>query len=154
MTDRLMWFIPPGTAALVIAGIGLLLVVGIVSWPRARTVLGALLLLLIAAPIIEGVLHTLPRPIQILATGLILLAIVRAGMKLLFGESAGGRLVDKAVVYLVALPFRAALAISQGLLRRIFGRTADQAIGVERGPHRPAAHAARREPPPPPQAEE
>jgi hypothetical protein len=111
---QLLWFFLPDEAlVLVIAGIGLLLMLRVISGRAALGLLGAVVLLLLASPFIDALMDALPGWLVLLLLAAILLWLFRVACGLFLGQRAADHMVgilaaDTARLFfrLLLLPFR------------------------------------------------
>ncbi len=111
---QLLWFFLPDEAlVLVIAAVGLLLMVRVISGRTALGILGAIILLALVSPFIDALMDALPGWSVLLLFAAILLWLFRAACGLFLGRRAAdhtvGVLAADAVRFcfrLLLLPFR------------------------------------------------
>lgn len=112
------WFIPDAALPLVVMGVGLALMVGILSGKRAFGILGMLALIILAEPFVGALLDLMPLWLLIPLMGVMVLGLLRTILgRRIFDEVVGhllARLIWTAMVYawrgmvsLVRLAFRA-----------------------------------------------
>lgn len=116
--------LPDALLPLVIAGIGLALMVGLLSGSAAFRLLGLLLLFALLGPIIEGVMGEMPPWVGLIIFIVVILALLRGAASLVLGRRAAdhmvGILAADCVRFAFQLLFLPVRAIG-GLVRSIAG---------------------------------
>ena len=145
------WFLPEGAEVLVIAGVALLLIVGVFSRKKAFGILGVLLLILLAEPFVVALLNVMPWWLLIPLMAVVVLSLLRTILgKRIFDEVIGhllarviwavGAFSFRAAWRAVCLPFRALRWLFRGVadrrVRRV-ERTATQVFSPPTRPSRP-----------------
>lgn len=121
----MLWMLlPDGALPLVIAGIGLALMVGLLSGGAAFRILGMLLLFALLSPFVEGVMGGMPPWVGLILMAIIILALLRGVASLALGKRAAAHMVGilaadlvRLALRLLFLPFRAV----GGLVRLVSG---------------------------------
>ena len=111
----MLWMLlPDGALPLVIAGIGLALMVGLLSGGAAFRILGILLLFALLSPFVEGVMGGMPPWVGLILMAIIALALLRGAASLVLGRRAADHMVGilaadcvRLALRLLLLPFRA-----------------------------------------------
>lgn len=107
---RLLWLLLPDSAIpLLIIGIALLLIIGVLSRPRAIAVLGALIAYLVLAPFAGVVLTMFPWWVSLVLLVVFVMSILRAASSLLLGECASDVMVGILAADVVRGVFKALL---------------------------------------------
>jgi hypothetical protein len=106
-----LWFLIPDEALiLVVAGVGLALMLRLISGRTALSVLGMLVLSLLLAPFVETLLASLPSWVGILILLAIIGSLIRLFLGMFLGSQAAshtiGILAADAIRFLIFLPFR------------------------------------------------
>lgn len=121
----MLWMLlPDGALPLVFVGVGLALMVGLVSRSAAFSILGLLVLFALLGPIVEGVMGEMPPWIGLIIFAVIALALLRGAASLVLGGRAADHMVGilaadcvRLALRLLFLPFRAI----GGLVRLVSG---------------------------------
>jgi prepilin signal peptidase PulO-like enzyme (type II secretory pathway) len=90
---------------LVIAGVGLALILGLIRGRTALSVLGMVVLVLLAGPFIEALIAALPSWVILLLVLFVALALFRGVLSLLLGERASGHAVGILAADVIRLCF-------------------------------------------------
>jgi hypothetical protein len=102
-----LWtFLPDEALPLLIVGVGLALMLGLISGRAALGLLGLLLLFPLLTPLVEALLGELPPWISLVILALIALAILRGLAALLLGARAADTMVGNLAADLVRLVVR------------------------------------------------
>ena|SRR6266852_1661852 len=115
----LVAFLPDQAFVLVFAGVGLALIVGLLSRRAAFNILGGVVLLLLLAPFIEMLIDGLPGWVVLALLVGVMLSSLRALSSLLLGRRAADHMVGQLAAGLVLGIFRLAFAPVRWVLRRI-----------------------------------
>ncbi len=106
----MLWMLlPDGVMPLVIAGIGLALIVGLLSRSAAFSLLGMVVLFALLGPIVEGVAGTLPAWMSLVLLIVIGLVLLRGLAALVIGRRASDHMVGILAADLVRMVFLALL---------------------------------------------
>ena len=108
---RALWLLIPDEAMiLIVVGLGLALMLRLLSGRAAVGILGALFLMLILGPFVEVLLESLPGWVGIVILVALCLMIVRTILSLCLGQRAAdhtvGILAANAILFGLLLPFR------------------------------------------------
>lgn len=98
--------LPDALLPLVIAGIGLALMVGLLSGSAAFRLLGLLLLCALLGPIIEGVMGDMPPWVGVIIFVVVILALLRGAASLVLGRRAADHMVGILAADCVRFAFR------------------------------------------------
>jgi hypothetical protein len=106
-----LWFLIPDEALiLVVAGVGLALMLRLISGRTAISVLGMLALSLLLAPVVETLFASLPAWVGILILMAIIGSLIRLFLAIFLGSQGAahtlGILAANAIRFLILLPFR------------------------------------------------
>lgn len=120
----MLWMLIPDAALpLVIVGVGLALMVGLVSGSTAFRFLGLIVLFALLSPFVEGVMGELPPWIALVILAVVILALLRGMANLVLGSRAAATMVGilaaevvRLALRVLFLPFRA-MWWAVGLLR-------------------------------------
>lgn len=106
----LLWFLPLAALPLVVAGLGILVMVGIVPFKRALAIIVGLALLPALDPLVEAMIAALPWWLLLLMLFGGTLALLRAALELMIGHRAAshtvGILTADVIRFVFLLPFR------------------------------------------------
>jgi hypothetical protein len=111
---RTLWlWLPDEALVLVIAAIGLALMVRLISGRAAATLLGTIVLLVLAGPFVEALFEVLPAWVSLLILLALAIWVLRALAGLLIGQRAADHMVGilaadvvRILFALMFLPFR------------------------------------------------
>jgi hypothetical protein len=107
---RLIWLLLPDSAIpLLIVGVGLLLIVGVLSRGRAISIIGGLLAYLIFAPFAGVLLALFPWWVSPLLLVVFVMSVLRAASALFLGERASDHMVGILAACVVMGTFKAFL---------------------------------------------
>lgn len=103
-----MWWmlVPDEVLPLLIMGVGLALILGLLSGRAALGILGLLLLFPLMAPFVEAVLGELPPWVSLVILAFFALALIRGLAALLLGQRAADNMVGNLAADLVRLVVR------------------------------------------------
>ncbi len=103
---RTLWlWLPDEAMPLVIVGVGLALMLGLIRVRTALSVLGTVILLLLAGPFIEALIETLPGWMILLLVLFVVLALFRGVLSLLLGERAAAHTIGILAADMIRLCF-------------------------------------------------
>lgn len=111
----MLWMLLPDEALpLLIVGIGLALILGLVSRSAAFGLVGLMLLFALLGPIVEGVMGGMPPWISLVILAVVILVLLKGMARLVLGGRAADHMVGilaadlvRLAVRLMMLPFRA-----------------------------------------------
>jgi len=109
MSSPLWSLVPNSALPLIIAGIGLALIIGLIKPRKAISILGIIVVSLIAAPFINALFAALPFWLYLILMVGFALSLLRAGIRLLIGPQATNHLVGELATDVVHLCLRALL---------------------------------------------
>lgn len=122
MTQLLWAFLPDEAIPLLVAGIGLLAIVGLLRGRRLASVLLPVLLLPIVSPFVESAVATLPGWVSLALIAIIVLSLARAAASVLLGRRAAEHMVGilaadlvRSALSLLFLPIRLAFRVGRSL---------------------------------------
>jgi hypothetical protein len=114
----LLTFLPDQAMVLVFAGVGLALIVGLISRRAAFNVIGCVVLLLVLSPFIEALIDGLPTWILLCLIGWVGLALMRAASNLLLGRRSTNHMVGILAADVVRGLFQIAFAPLRWVFRQ------------------------------------
>lgn len=106
MFELLLAFLPDQALPLIIVGLGLALILGIISRSFAFSILGTVILFAILSPFIDALFDSLPLWLLILLMLFFGLSLLKLVMNTLFGREATGHFLGELLFAIFAMPFR------------------------------------------------
>jgi hypothetical protein len=106
MNSPLWALVPDSALPLIIVGVALALMIGIIKPRRAMSIVGMIIVCIIAEPFINALFDALPTWLNLLITIAFVLSMVRAGIRLLLGNRATDHMVGILAADVVRLFFR------------------------------------------------
>lgn len=111
------WFLPAGAEILVILGVGVLMMVGVLSRRRGFGIIGVLALFLLAEPFIFALFNALPLWLCLLVVFAVGYVLLKKVLNVILGKEGAGHVLGHGFLWLLGLPFR----VIWGLLRLLMG---------------------------------
>lgn len=106
MFELLLAFMPDEALPVIIAGLGLFLILGIISRSFAFSILGTIILFALLSPFIDAMFDSLPLWLLLLIMLVAGFSLLRFVMSALFGREATGHFLGEVLFAIFAMPFR------------------------------------------------
>lgn len=119
MFELLLAFLPDQAYPAIIAGLGLALILGIVSRSFVFSILGTIILFALLSPFIDALFDSLPLWLLLLIMLIVGFSLLRFVMSTLFGKEATGHILGALLITLFAMPFRLLGYLIRGRRRAI-----------------------------------
>lgn len=106
MFELLFAFLPDEALPVIIVGLGLALILGIISRSVVFSILGTIILFAILSPFIDALFDSLPLWLLLLIMLFVGFSLLKLIMNTLFGREATGHLLGRFLYKVFAMPFR------------------------------------------------
>lgn len=104
---ELLWaFLPDEALPVIIVGLGLALIIGIISRSVVFSILGTIILFALLSPFIDALFDSLPLWLLLLSMLVVGFSLLKLMMNTLFGREATGHFLGELLFAIFAMPFR------------------------------------------------
>ena len=106
MFELILAFMPDQAYPAIIAGLGLALILGIISRSVVFSILGTIILFALLSPFIDTLFDSLPLWLLLLIMLVVGFTLLKFVMTTLFGKEATGHVLGQLLMAIFTLPFR------------------------------------------------